>query len=130
VPGYHGPIRPADGDPHGPKPPINPMVGRPHTNAGASRFLHDYQRWVFLTGPAFAVCLIIVLVALVLRRGAWRLRLDAAFIAAAVVASLIVVVAVSMFSYRYGLTAVLLLPAAAALAGETMRVNRRAGRAQ
>ena len=117
---YHGPIRPADADPHGPKPPINPMVGKPHTNVTASRFLHDYQRWVFLTGPALAACLIIVLAAFVLRRGAWRLRLDAAFIAAAVVASLIVVVAVSMFSYRYGLTAVLLLPVAAALAGSAL----------
>jgi hypothetical protein len=120
VPGYHGPIRPADGDPHGPKPPINPMVGKPHTNVAASRFLHDYQRWVFLTGPAFAACLIVVLLALVRRRGAWRLRLDAAFLAVAVVASLVVVVAVSMFSYRYGLTAVLLLPAAAALAGSAL----------
>jgi hypothetical protein len=120
MPGYRGPIRPADGDPHGPKPPINPMVGKPHTNVTASRFLHDYQRWVFLTGPAFAACLLIVLAAFVLRRGAWRLRLDAAFIAAAVVASLVVVVAVSMFSYRYGLTAVLLMPVAAALAASAL----------
>jgi hypothetical protein len=120
VPGYHGPIRPADGDPHGPKPPINPMVGKPHTNATASRFLHDYQRWVFLTGPAFAACLLVVLVAFLLRRGAWRLRLDAAFLSVAVVASLVVVVAVSIFSYRYALTAVLLLPAAAALAGTAL----------
>jgi hypothetical protein len=75
---------------------------------------------VFLTGPAFAACLLVVGLALVLRRGAWRLRLDAAFMAAAVVASLVVVVAVSMFSYRYALTAVLLLPAAAALAGSAL----------
>jgi hypothetical protein len=120
VRGYHGPIRPADGDPHGPKPPINRMVGKPRTNVPASRFLHDYQRWVFLTGPVLATCLIIVLAAFVLRRGARRLRLDAAFIAAAVVASLVVVVAVSMFSYRYGLAAVLLLPVAAALGGSAL----------
>jgi hypothetical protein len=61
-----------------------------------------------------------VLAALALRRGAWRLRLDALFIAAAVLSSLVVVVAVSMFSYRYGLTAVLLLPVAAALAGSAL----------
>jgi hypothetical protein len=126
VPGYHGPIRPADGDPHGPQPVINPMVGEPHTNATASRILHDYQRWVFLTGPLLAACLLVVLAALVARRGAWRLRLDAAFMAVTVVASLAVVVVVSMFSYRYGLTAVLLLPAAAALAGSALRQPRAA----
>jgi hypothetical protein len=121
VPGYHGPIRPADGDPHGPQPVINPMVGEPHTNVTASRILHDYQRWVFLTGPALAACVLLVLAALVARRGEWRLRLDAAFLAATVLLSLLVVVAVSMFSYRYGLTAVLLLPAAAALAWTALR---------
>jgi hypothetical protein len=126
VPGYHGPIRPADGDPHGPQAVINPMVGEPHTNATASRILHDYQRWVFLTGPLLAACLLVVLAALVARRGAWRLRLDAAFMAVTVVASLAVVVVVSMFSYRYGLTAVLLLPAAAALAGSALRQPRAA----
>jgi hypothetical protein len=120
VPGYHGPIRPADGDPHGPQPVIDPMVGKPHTNVSASRFLHGYQRWVFLTGPVLAACLLVVLAALVVRRGTWRLRLDAAFFAAAVLASLLVVVTVSLFSYRYSLTAVLLLPAAAALAGSAL----------
>ncbi len=121
VPGYLGPIRPADGDVHGPKPPIDPMVGEPHTNVAASRLLHDYQRWVFLPGPALAACLIIVLAALIVRRGAWRLGLDAALIAAAVVTSLLVAVAMTMFSYRYGLTATILLPVAAALAGSALR---------
>jgi hypothetical protein len=120
VPGYLGPIRPADGDVHGPKPPIDPMVGEPHTNVTLSRLLHDYQRWAFLTGPALAACLLMVLAALVMRRGAWRLRLDAGFIATAVVASLLVANAMTMFSYRYGLTATLLLPIAAALAGSAL----------
>jgi hypothetical protein len=120
VPGYLGPIRPADGDVHGPKPPIDPMAGEPHTNPAVSRLLHDYQRWAFVTGPALAACLIVVLAAFVMRRGAWRLRLDAALIAAAVVTSLLVANAITMFSYRYGLTATILLPVAAALAGSAL----------
>jgi hypothetical protein len=120
VPGYLGPIRPADGDVHGPKPVIDRMVGEPHTNPGVSRLLHGYQRWAFTPGPLLAACLIVVVVALVARRGAWRLRLDAAFIAAAVVAALLVPLLATMFSYRYGLTAAILLPVAAALAGSAL----------
>jgi hypothetical protein len=128
VPGYLGPIRPADGDVHGPKPPIDPMVGAPHTNVAVAGLLHDYQRWVFTPGPVLAGCLILVLVALVLRRGAWRLRVDAGFLAAAVLASLLVANATTMFSYRYGLVAVLLLPVAAALAGSALLEHRTAER--
>jgi hypothetical protein len=117
VPGYLGPIRAADGSVHGPKPAIDPMAGEPRLNARVSRLLHDYQRWVFAPGPLLAACLILVIVAFVMRRGAWRLRLDAGLIAATVVASLVVANAITMFSYRYGLAAAIFLPVAAALAG-------------
>jgi hypothetical protein len=50
------------------------------------------------------------------RRGRhWRLRLDGALLAAAALSALVLAAALSVFSYRYILTAVVLLPPAAAL---------------
>jgi hypothetical protein len=69
---------------------------------------------------------LVVLAALVLRRGALRLRLDAALLAFSVLAMLLVATSVSVFSYRYGLVAAILLPAAAALAGTALLEPRRA----
>jgi hypothetical protein len=119
-PGYRGPIRP--GSAHrrmtiDPSRYVSRMVSRPRTNAAASRLLHNYQRHAYTSGLVLAGCLLVVLVALVRRRVPWRLRLDAALLAAATLSALVVASALSVFSYRYGLIAVVLLPPAAALAG-------------
>jgi hypothetical protein len=62
------------------------------------------------------ICVVVVLAALGLRRGAWRLRLDAAL----AVVSLIVASVLLAFSYRYRLLAILLLPPVVALAVTSM----------
>ena len=67
------------------------------------------------------ICLFIVLAALGLRRGSLRLRLDAALLAGLALSALLFASVFSLFDYRYGLGATLLLPAAAALAGTTLR---------
>jgi hypothetical protein len=113
-PGYRGPIRPAP--PH--RTSIDPgryiaaFAGAPRTNATASRWLHDYQSVVSSSGQVLSLCLLVVLAALIRR----RLRLDAALLAASALTLLLVASALSLFDYRYELGAVILLPAAAALA--------------
>jgi hypothetical protein len=125
-PGYRGPIRPSDPAAHAkhkliePGPDVSPMVSRPRLDAGASRVLHDYQRVAYTWGPLLALCLLLVLVALVLRRGAARLRLDAALLAALTLAALATSQALSVFSYRYGMIAIFGLPVAAALAATSL----------
>jgi hypothetical protein len=128
-PGYRGPIRPSrPGDSTiSPNRYIGRMVGRPHTSAGASKVLHFYQRYAFTSGQVLLLCLLFVLVALVRRRGAWRLRLDAALLALSTLVALTVASALSTFSYRYGLIAVVLLPAAAGLAGTALLGERTPG---
>ena len=85
-----------------------------------SKALHYYQRYAWTSGQILLVCVALVLAALVLRRGAWRLRLDAALLVVATLVSLIVASTLSVFSYRYGLLALLLLPTAAAMAVASM----------
>jgi hypothetical protein len=125
-PGYRGPIRPGNARLHRlhrliqPNRYVGAMVRRPRTNVAASRLLHDYQRYAYAWGPLLAACLLVVALALVSRRGSWRLRLDAALLAAATLTALLVAETLSVFSYRYGLVAALLLPAAAALAGTAL----------
>ena len=96
------------------------MFDSPRADAAASRFLHGYQRFAFTTGPVLALCVLVVVAAAVLRRGAVRLRLDAALLAASVLVMLLVATSLSVFSYRYGLVAALLLPPAAAFAGTAL----------
>jgi hypothetical protein len=123
-PGYRGPIRPSN-----PQRPTNTGPGRyirrmarhPHTNATASGILHDYQRFAYSSGQVLLPCLGVVLAGLLVRRGSRRLRLDAALIAGMALTALLVVAALSVFDYRYALGATILLPAAAALAGTTLR---------
>lgn len=127
VTGYRGPIRPADTPPKSPFDPnryVSRMVDEPHTNVAASRFLHGYQRFAFTSGLVLGICLLVVLLAVLSRRGAARLRLDAALIATSVVVMLLVSAALSVFSYRYGLVAAVLLPAAAALATTALKTAR------
>jgi hypothetical protein len=131
-PGYRGPIRPGSAKRRNaisPNQYIGRMVRRPRTNVAASRFLHYYQRYAFTSGQLLAACLLVVLAALVTRRGGWRLRIDAALVAASVVSALLLATALSVFSYRYGLGAVIFLPAAAALAGTALLEGRRRPRA-
>jgi hypothetical protein len=117
-PGYRGPLRPAP--PHrstiDPGRYIGAFAGRPRLDVRASRWLHDYQSVGYASGQVLAPCLLVVLVALVWRRRRARLRLDAALLAACALALLAVASALSLFDYRYELGAVILLPAAAALA--------------
>jgi uncharacterized membrane protein YoaK (UPF0700 family) len=101
------------------------MVVRPRLNPGVSRVLHDYQRVVYTYGPLLAAFVLAVLAALVTRRGSLRLRLDAALVAALVLAALTVAQALSVFSYRYGLIAVLYLPIAAGLGVTALLQGRR-----
>jgi hypothetical protein len=118
-PGYRGPIRPpaAGRRPRNtPDAYVGAFAGRPHTDVAASRFLHSYQRFAYSSGQVFAPCLALVIVALALRRGSRRLRLDAALLAGTALTALLVASALSLFDYRYSLSAVILLPAAAALA--------------
>jgi hypothetical protein len=126
-PGYRGPIR--RGDPvrrahhhiTEPGPDVSAMVTRPHFNPAASRVMHDYQRVAYTWGPLLAACLLAVLAALILRRGAWRLRLDAALLAAITLLAMTVAQALSVFSYRYVMIASFGLPVAAALALAALR---------
>lgn len=126
-PGYRGPIRHGDPERQRRHPVTEPnryvtrMVAAPHVRVGASRALHDYQRVGYTWGPLLAACLLLAVVALAARRGAWRLRLDAGFLAALTLAALFVSQALSVFSYRYGLIAIFLLPAAAALGWTALR---------
>jgi hypothetical protein len=122
-PGYRGPIRPGSAQRlHGidPSQYITRMTGRPRINVAASSFLSRYQRYAYTSGQVLAACVLLVLVALVRRRGAWRLRLDAALLAAVALVALMVASALSMFDYRYGFLGLLLLPVAAALAGTAL----------
>jgi hypothetical protein len=122
-PDFRGPIRPAEpqrGKLITPDRYVGAMGSSPRTNAGASRLLRLYQRFAYTSGQILAICLVVVLAALAVRRGASRLRLDAALLAAATLIALVVAAALSLFSYRYGLTAVILLPPAAALAGAAL----------
>ena len=125
-PGYRGPIRPMDPARRLRHPITEPnrhvgaMVRRPRTNVAASRFLHDYQRFAYTPGPLLAACVVVVLLALLLRRGAARLRLDAALLCATPLIALVFAQALSLFSYRCGLVAIFLLAPAAALAAAAM----------
>jgi hypothetical protein len=129
-PCYRGPIRPgnvARGRRHRTTEPnryVAAMVSRPHGDAGVSRFLRGYQSVAYTWGPLLAACLLLVLGAVIARRGTWRGRLDAALLATVTLLALLVSQALAIFSYRYGLIAVLLLPAAAALAGAGLRSGR------
>jgi hypothetical protein len=125
--GYRGPIRRGvDHRAFWPNSVVNRMVGRhPHTNVTASKTLHIYQRFAYTSGQILAICVLVVLLALVLRRGAWRLRLDAALLAGCVLVMLLFATALSVFSYRYGLVAPILLPVAAAFAGAALLEGRR-----
>jgi hypothetical protein len=119
-PGYRGPIR--DGRENrvhdiDPSQYVNGMVGEPHVNVTASRVMHYYQRFVYTSGQVLAVCLVLVLVALLRHApGTFRLRLDAALLAACSVTALVVASALSIFDFRYGLLAVVFMPIAGALA--------------
>ncbi len=134
-PGYRGPIRPGNRQRHRrhpitePSPNVARMAGEaPRLDPGASRLLHDYQRVAYTHGPLLGLCLLVVVAALVMRRGAWRLRLDAALLAALVLAALTIAQALSVFSYRYGLIAAVLLPVAAALGATALAPPQRARR--
>jgi hypothetical protein len=135
-PGYRGPIRP--GDPQRrlhhsitePNTYVGAMVSRPRLDVAVSRFLHGYQTIAYTYGPLLAACVLIVLVALVARRGPRRQRLDAALLAAVPLLALLVAQALSLFSYRYGLIAALLMAPAAAMAGAALLGGRRVAPAQ
>ncbi len=135
-PGYRGPIRPrgwAPGQGRGviePNEHVARFAGTPAFSVGVSKALHDYQRVGYTWGPLLAVCLLLVLAALVTRRGALRLRLDATLLAAMTLVALAVPQALSVFSYRYGLVAAVLLPPAAALAVTALRSPRSADAAE
>lgn len=130
-PGYRGPIRRGDPARQRRHPGIEPndyvgaMADRPRLDATVSRWLREYQRFVFTWGPLLAACVLVVVAALVTRRGEGRLRLDAALLAVTTLTALFVTQATSVFSYRYGLIAAVLLPAAAALAATALRAPRR-----
>jgi hypothetical protein len=123
APNYLGPIRRGHPVRHQVKP--NPFVARMvrhwRFDPAVARFLHGYQRLTSPSGGLLSACLLLVVVALLLRRGAWRLRLDAALLAACALCGLLVAAALSVFDYRYALEALILLPAAAALAWTAAR---------
>jgi hypothetical protein len=116
-PRYRGPIRPHQPGDHwyDPGTYVSRMVSQPHTNARVSRLLRSYQRYGFTQGPLLAFCALVALIALFWRGRDRRLRLDGALLAVAALTALFVAAVLSVFSYRYVLTAVVLLPPAAAL---------------
>jgi hypothetical protein len=135
-PGYRGPIRAGHPDRMRAHPVTEPnrfvgrFAGMPRFDLSAARVLHDYQRVGYTWGPLLAVCLLLVIAALIARRGAFRLRLDAALLAVLTLVALTVPQALSVFSYRYGFVAALLLPPAAALAVTALRSPRSADAAE
>ncbi len=132
-PGYRGPIRAGDPKRQRRHPILEPnryvaaIADGAATNVTVSRALHDYQRFAYTWGPLLAACVLLVLAALVLRRGDRRLRLDAALLCATALTALVVSQALSLFSYRYGFILPVLLPAAAALAGTALLQARGRG---
>jgi 4-amino-4-deoxy-L-arabinose transferase-like glycosyltransferase len=94
-----------------------------HADRGADRFLHDYQRFGYTPGPFLALCAVAVVIAAFRRRVPWRDRLDALFLGAAGVGLIVFAIATSLFDYRYGLPALVLLPAAGAMAYTQLRVR-------
>jgi hypothetical protein len=135
-PGYRGPIRAGDADTARKHPITEPnryvanFAGTPRFDLTAARLMHGYQRVGYTWGPLLALCLLLVLAALVARRGPPRLRLDAALLAAMTLVALTVPQALSQFSYRYGFVAALLLPPAAVLAATALRSPRSADAAE
>ena len=123
-PGYRGPIRPMAPGPRRaiePGPYVDGIVGRPSLNATASRFLHYYQLFFYTSGQVLAACVLVVIGGLAWRpRRGWRLRLDAALLAATALGALLATSALAIFSVRYSLIAAILLPGAAALAGTAL----------
>lgn len=132
-PGFRGPIRDGTSERRRKDPIIEPnryvgeMVGTSRVVPGVSSFLRDLQLRVFTPGPLLAVCLLLVLAALLLRRGTLRLRADAALLAATALGAVLLSQALSVFSYRYGMTLIVLLPPAAALAVTALRAGRGTG---
>ncbi len=118
-PGYRGPIRPGIAARQRKHPITEPnryvarMVGTPRFSVRTSAFLHRLQGHLYTPGPVFACCVLLVLVALVVRRAR---AADAALVAATALTGLAVSQALSVFSYRYGFGLIILLPFAAALA--------------
>ncbi len=124
-PGYRGPIRPGTPtsarliDPHAVV--TRSFAGSPSVHVLPSRLLHDLQRFVYTPGPLLGALLVLVLAGLAWRpRRHWRLRLDAALLAACVLSALVFTSMVSIFDYRYGLIAVIFLPPAGAMAGTAL----------
>jgi hypothetical protein len=132
-PYYRGPIRPGEPSRRADHPITEPNRYVAHMadpigfDAGVSRRLHWLQLHVYTPGPLFALCVLLVLAALVLRRGEARLRADAALVAGSALVALAVSQALSVFSYRYGLGLIVFLPFAAALAATSLG-SRRAGK--
>jgi hypothetical protein len=121
-PDYRGPIRPHKAGDLSiyPNRYVDRFAGTPRTDATASKLLRGYQLHVWTSGLILLGCLLVVVVGFVLPRRPWRLKLDSALLAGCTLASLVVASALSVFSYRYGLIAIILLPAAAALAATGM----------
>ncbi len=126
-PGYRGPVRRGDPVRQRDHPVTEPnrhvarMADGYRFAPGVSRLLHGAQRYLYTHGPLLALCLLLVGVALVRRAGEPRLRGDAALLAALALVALFVSQLLSVFSYRYGFGAALLLPPAAALAVTALR---------
>jgi hypothetical protein len=80
--------------------------------------LAQYAKLDYLIGPAFLVCVLLTVFALVWRPrdGGWRLRLDALLVGAVGFGLVIAAIATANFSYRYTMPLYATLPPAAALA--------------
>jgi hypothetical protein len=87
-------------------------------DAGLARVLARYQRWIFVSGPALAACLLAALAAIagVGRARRSGMRTATLLFAGLGVTLLLGSVATNDFTWRYRLPLVVLLPAAAALA--------------
>ncbi len=101
-----------------------PGVNSDKWEGAAPTMLHSYQRYGGITpGPFLAICLLLVIGALVTgrRSGGWRLRWDALFLGASGVSLLVMAIVTSQFDIRYGVPTLALIPPAGALAWISLR---------
>ena len=87
-------------------------------NRPLARALAQYAKLDYLIGPAFLFFVLLTLAAVAWRPrdGGWRLRLDAALLAAVGLVVVVAAIAAANFSYRYTLPLYATLPPAGALA--------------
>jgi hypothetical protein len=100
--------------------------GEASLEPGLAAFLHGYQRFGYTPGPVLAVCLVLALAGIAFGRATRSAALT--FLGVALVV-LLIPAATALFSWRYQLPQLVLLPAAGALGLTALRHRLRVRRA-